>query len=147
MPRYIDVHKNMKGVNLKDVAEAHAKDLRGAGEVWSKLPKVLVRREGRDHILPLHRAEQGSHSQCPQRGSRTPPAGKVRSPRRRLGPAAGLLFCEELLLNCIYHLRLNHVFQKGVWTRLEGVVGLRTMTLCTSPTTTTSGASQSMMTG
>ena len=27
MPRYIDVHKGVKGVCLKDVAEAHAKDL------------------------------------------------------------------------------------------------------------------------
>lgn len=27
MPKYIDVHKNMKDVKLKDVAEAHAKDL------------------------------------------------------------------------------------------------------------------------
>ena len=28
MPTYIDVHKNMKGVKLEDVAEAHAKDLK-----------------------------------------------------------------------------------------------------------------------
>ncbi len=28
MPRYIDVHKGLKGTKLKDVAEAHAKDLK-----------------------------------------------------------------------------------------------------------------------
>jgi hypothetical protein len=32
VPRYIDVHKGMKGVKLKDVAEAHAKDLRVQGK-------------------------------------------------------------------------------------------------------------------
>jgi hypothetical protein len=32
MPRYLDIHKDMKGVKLKDVAEAHAKDLRVQGK-------------------------------------------------------------------------------------------------------------------
>ena len=27
MPRYIDVHKNLKGVKLKDITAAHQKDL------------------------------------------------------------------------------------------------------------------------
>ena len=32
VPRYLDVHKDMKGVKLKDVAEAHAKDLKVQGK-------------------------------------------------------------------------------------------------------------------
>ena len=32
VPRYLDVHKNVKGVKLKDVAEAHAKDLKVQGK-------------------------------------------------------------------------------------------------------------------
>ena len=32
VPRYLDVHKNMQGVKLKDVAEAHAKDLKVQGK-------------------------------------------------------------------------------------------------------------------
>ena len=32
MPKYLDVHKNMTGVKLKDVAEAHAKDLNVQGK-------------------------------------------------------------------------------------------------------------------
>jgi len=32
MPRYLDVHKGLKGVKLKDVAEAHAKDLKVQGK-------------------------------------------------------------------------------------------------------------------
>ncbi len=32
MPRYLDVHRGMKGATLKDVAEAHAKDLKVQGK-------------------------------------------------------------------------------------------------------------------
>jgi hypothetical protein len=32
VPKYLDVHKNMSGVKLKDVAEAHAKDLKVQGK-------------------------------------------------------------------------------------------------------------------
>ena len=47
MPKYIDVHKNMKGVNLKDVAEAHAKDLKVQGKYGVEFEKYwLDEKEG-----------------------------------------------------------------------------------------------------
>ena len=47
MPRYIDVHKNMKGVKLKDVAEAHAKDLQVQGKYGVNFQKYwLDEKEG-----------------------------------------------------------------------------------------------------
>lgn len=42
MPTYIDVHKNMKGVKLKDVAEAHAKDLQVQGKYGVDFQKYWV---------------------------------------------------------------------------------------------------------
>jgi len=32
VPRYLDIHRDIKGVKLKDVAEAHAKDLKVQGK-------------------------------------------------------------------------------------------------------------------
>jgi len=32
MPRYMDIHRNVKGAKLQDVAEAHAKDLKVQGK-------------------------------------------------------------------------------------------------------------------
>ena len=47
MPRYIDVHKNMKGVKLEDVAEAHAKDLQVQGKYGVNFQKYwLDEKEG-----------------------------------------------------------------------------------------------------
>ena len=42
MPRYLDVHKNLKGVKLKDVAEAHAKDLKVQSKYGVKFLKYWV---------------------------------------------------------------------------------------------------------
>jgi len=47
VPRYIDVHKGMKGVKLKDVAEAHAKDLKVQGKYGVSFQKYwLDEKEG-----------------------------------------------------------------------------------------------------
>jgi len=47
MPRYIDIHRNMKGAKLKDVAEAHAKDLKVQGKYGVKFQKYwLDEKEG-----------------------------------------------------------------------------------------------------
>jgi Nickel responsive protein SCO4226-like len=47
MPKYLDVHRNMKGVKLKDVAEAHAKDLRVQGKYGVSFQKYwLDEKEG-----------------------------------------------------------------------------------------------------
>lgn len=45
MPKYIDVHKNMKGVKLKDVAEAHEKDLKVQDKYGVKFEKYWVDEE------------------------------------------------------------------------------------------------------
>ncbi len=45
MPKYIDVHKNMKGVKLEDVAEAHAKDLKVQDKYGVKFEKYWVDEE------------------------------------------------------------------------------------------------------
>ena len=47
MPRYIDVHRNVKGVHVKDVAEAHAKDLMVQGKYGVSFQKFwLDEKEG-----------------------------------------------------------------------------------------------------
>lgn len=47
MPKYIDVHKGVKGVKLKDVAEAHAKDLKVQGKYGVSFQKYwLDEKEG-----------------------------------------------------------------------------------------------------
>ena len=47
MPRYIDIHRNMKGVKLQDVAEAHAKDLQVQGKYGVNFRKYwLDEKEG-----------------------------------------------------------------------------------------------------
>ncbi|MEM0116995.1 MAG: DUF4242 domain-containing protein [Conexivisphaerales archaeon] len=45
MPSYIDVHKNVKGVKLKDVAEAHAKDLKVQSKYGVKFKKYWIDEE------------------------------------------------------------------------------------------------------
>lgn len=45
MPRYIEVHKNTKRVKLKDVAEAHAKDLQVQGRYGVNFRKYRVDEE------------------------------------------------------------------------------------------------------
>ena len=45
MPKYIDVHKNMKGVKLTDVAEAHAKDLKVQSKYGVSFEKYWVDEE------------------------------------------------------------------------------------------------------
>lgn len=42
MPHYIDVHKGLKGTKLKDVAEAHAKDLKVQNKYGVKFLKYWV---------------------------------------------------------------------------------------------------------
>jgi hypothetical protein len=42
MPRYIDVHKGLKGTKLKDVAEAHAKDLKVQNKYGVRFLKYWV---------------------------------------------------------------------------------------------------------
>ncbi len=42
MPRYIDVHKNLKGVQLSDVKAAHEKDLRVQNKYGVKFLKFWV---------------------------------------------------------------------------------------------------------
>lgn len=45
MPRYIDVHKGMKGVKAEDVAKAHQKDLEVQGKYGVKFLKYWVDEE------------------------------------------------------------------------------------------------------
>ncbi len=70
MPRYIDVHKDMKGVKLKDVAEAHAKDLKVQGKYGVKFQMYwLDEKQGtifclsdapnRDAITKAHKEAHG----------------------------------------------------------------------------------------
>jgi len=42
MPRYLDVHRNLKGAKLKDVAAAHEKDLRVQNKYGVKFLKYWV---------------------------------------------------------------------------------------------------------
>jgi hypothetical protein len=42
MPRYIDVHRKMKGVKLADVMEAHAKDLKVQNKFGVKFERFWV---------------------------------------------------------------------------------------------------------
>jgi hypothetical protein len=42
MPRYIDVHRNLKGVKLSDVQAAHEKDLRVQNKYGVKFLKFWV---------------------------------------------------------------------------------------------------------
>ena len=47
MPQYLDVHKGLKGTKLKDVAEAHAKDLKVQGKYGVDFQRVwLDEKEG-----------------------------------------------------------------------------------------------------
>jgi Nickel responsive protein SCO4226-like len=42
VPKYLDVHRDMKGVKLKDVAEAHAKDLKVQGKYGVNFQKYWL---------------------------------------------------------------------------------------------------------
>jgi Protein of unknown function (DUF4242) len=42
MPRYLDVHKNLKGTKLKDVAAAHEQDLKVQNKYGVKFLKYWV---------------------------------------------------------------------------------------------------------
>ena len=52
MPRYIDVHSNLKGVKLSDVKEAHAKDLQVQDKYGVKFLRFWVD-EGQGTIFCL----------------------------------------------------------------------------------------------
>lgn len=45
MPKYIDVHRNLKGTKLKDVAAAHEKDLQVQNKYGVKFLKFWVDEE------------------------------------------------------------------------------------------------------
>ena len=55
MPRYIDVHRGLKGTTLKDVAEAHAKDLKVQNKYGVKFLKYWVD-EGEGTVFCLSEA-------------------------------------------------------------------------------------------
>lgn len=42
MPRYLDIHRNLKGTTLKDVAAAHEKDLKVQNKYGVKFLKYWV---------------------------------------------------------------------------------------------------------
>jgi Nickel responsive protein SCO4226-like len=42
MPQYIDVHRNLKGVKLKDIAAAHEKDLKVQSKYGVKFLKYWI---------------------------------------------------------------------------------------------------------
>ena len=42
MPRYVDVHRNMKGVKFEDVKAAHQKDLKAQGKYGVRFLKFWV---------------------------------------------------------------------------------------------------------
>jgi len=73
MPQYIDVHKNQKGVKLKDVAEAHAKDLKVQGKYGVEFQKYwLDEKEGTIFCLShapnkeaISRAHKEAHGLLP----------------------------------------------------------------------------------
>lgn len=70
MPKYMDVHRNLKGTTLEDVAKAHEKDLQVQNEFGVKFLKFWVdEKEGaifclseapdRDAPTKAHRASHG----------------------------------------------------------------------------------------
>ncbi len=42
VPRYLDIHRNLKGTKLKDVADAHAKDLKVQNKYGVKFLKYWI---------------------------------------------------------------------------------------------------------
>jgi Protein of unknown function (DUF4242) len=74
MPKYIDIHKNMKGVKLEEVAEAHAKDLKVQDKYGVKFEKYWVdEEEGTVYCLShapnkeaISKAHKEAHGLLPQ---------------------------------------------------------------------------------
>ena len=68
MPRFMDVHKNLKGVKLKEVAEAHAKDLNVQNKYGVKFLRFWVdERAGRVFCLsdaPNREAPTKAHKEA-----------------------------------------------------------------------------------
>ena len=68
MPKYIDVHRNLKGTKLKDVAAAHEKDLKVQSKHGVKFLKYWVdEREGTVFCLseaPDKEAPTRSHKEA-----------------------------------------------------------------------------------
>ena len=68
MPRYLDVHRNLKGTKLKDVAAAHEKDLKVQNKYGVKFLRYWVdEKEGAVFCLsdaPNREAPKKAHTEA-----------------------------------------------------------------------------------